>query len=196
MGAGRRSGLKLKNTMVAFVLALLLAAVLGYAAHRGSVCTVRAVAETMHARTFAMFWSVAKSVLWIVAVTVPAFFLIPATASSVSGWSLTLVALAGGFAFGLGAGINGACAYSTMARFVDGEAGMLVTIAGFGLGVFVFSDLPPPWYRRSVPGAFSSARSSWLARSTRLSACGAPGLPASLCPRLSWPDAIGSRRPL
>ena len=67
--------------MVALVLALLFAVVLGFAAHRGSVCTVRAVAEAMHARTFMMFGSVVKSVLWIVAVTLPVFLIIPATAA-------------------------------------------------------------------------------------------------------------------
>ena len=127
--------------MVAFVLAFFFALVLGFAAHRGSVCTVRAVAEAMHARTFAMFRSVAKSVLWIVAITLPVFWLVPATAASVAGWQLTFIAVAGGFAFGLGAGINGACAYSTMARLAEGEAGMLITIAGFAVGVFGFTQL-------------------------------------------------------
>src|SRR5262245_54014389 len=127
--------------MVAFVFAFFFAMVLGFAAHRGSVCTVRAVAETMHARTFAMFRGVAKSVLWIIAVTVPVFWLLPATAGAVGGWQFTLLALAGGFAFGLGAGVNGACAYSTMARLSDGEASMVVTIAGFAVGVFAFTEL-------------------------------------------------------
>jgi uncharacterized membrane protein YedE/YeeE len=127
--------------MVALVLALLFALVLGFAAHRGSVCTVRAVAEAMHARTFMMFGSVVKSVLWIVAVTLPVFLIIPATAASVGGWQLTLLAAAGGFVFGLGAGINGACAYSTMARLAEGEAAMVVTIAGFAIGVFGFTLL-------------------------------------------------------
>jgi len=127
--------------MAAFVLALLFALVLGFAAHRGSVCTVRAVAEAMHARTFMMLGSVVKSVLWIVAITLPVFLIIPATAASVSGWQLTLLAGAGGFVFGLGAGINGACAYSTMARLAEGEGGMVVTVAGFTVGVFGFSLL-------------------------------------------------------
>ena len=54
------------------------------------------------------------------------------------GWRLSATALAGGFLFGLGAGVNGACAYSTMARLVDGEAAMLIAIAGFALGVGLF----------------------------------------------------------
>ena len=47
----------------------------------------------------------------------------------------------GGFIFGVGAAINGACAYATMARLVDGEGGMLVTIVGFALGVLCFIGL-------------------------------------------------------
>jgi uncharacterized membrane protein YedE/YeeE len=126
---------------VAFLLALFFAVVLGFAAHRGSICTVRAVAEAMHARTFMMFWSVVKSVLWIIAITLPIFALLPATAEAVGGWRFTAIAVAGGFIFGLGAGINGACAYSTMARLAEGEASMLVAVAGFAFGIFGFGLL-------------------------------------------------------
>ena len=126
---------------VTFVLALFFAGVLGFAAHRGSICTVRAVAEAMHARTVMMFWSVVKSVLWIIAITLPIFVLVPASTGAVSGWQLTALAVAGGFVFGLGAGINGACAYSTMARLAEGEASMVVAIAGFAAGIFGFSLL-------------------------------------------------------
>ena len=107
--------------MPAFLLALVLAFVLGFAAHRASVCTVRAVAEVMHARTSFMFRSIGKSILWILAVTLPFYFLVPGAVLAYSGWQFTLTALAGGLLFGIGAGINGACAYSTMARCVDGE---------------------------------------------------------------------------
>ncbi len=127
--------------MGGFLLALFFAFVLGFAAHRGSICTVRAVAEAMHARTFMMFWSVVKSVLWIVAITLPVFALIPATTAAVGGWRLTALALMGGFVFGLGAGVNGACAYSTMARLAEGEASMLVAIAGFAVGILGFTLL-------------------------------------------------------
>ena len=44
----------------------------------------------------------------------------------------------GGLIFGIGAGINGACAYATMTRMVDGEIGMLLTVVGFALGVVIF----------------------------------------------------------
>jgi uncharacterized membrane protein YedE/YeeE len=69
-----------------------------------------------------------------------------------SGWSLTGFAVLGGFLFGLGAAINGGCAYSTMARFVDGDGKMLATIAGFALGVLCFIVLARwQWLPRPSP---------------------------------------------
>jgi uncharacterized membrane protein YedE/YeeE len=127
--------------MFAFVFALLLAAVLGFAAHRASVCTVRAVAEVMHSRTAYMAASIGKTVAWIVLVTLPFFWLTSSSGPYFGGWQLTATAVLGGFLFGAGAGINGACAYSTMARMMDGEGRMLATVAGFACGVFVFAAL-------------------------------------------------------
>ena len=127
--------------MAALAISLVLAVVLGFAAHRASVCTVRAVAEAMHAKTAFIFASIAKSALWILVFTLPIFWLVPSTAASLAGWQLNATAVIGGFLFGLGAGLNGACAYSTMARLVDGEAAMFVAIAGFAVGVGVFVGL-------------------------------------------------------
>jgi hypothetical protein len=126
--------------MVSLVIAFVLAAILGFAAHRASVCTVRAVAEVLSTRSVFMFGSVAKTVLWITAVTIPVLWLVP-TAAPVPGWQFSALAVGGGLVFGVGAAINGACAYSTMARLVDGEGGMLVTITGFAVGVFLFVNL-------------------------------------------------------
>jgi uncharacterized membrane protein YedE/YeeE len=140
--------------------AIVLGGILGFAAHRASICTVRAVAEVMGSRSAAMFSSVGKAWLWVWAVTIPFLWLVPAAGMGVNGWPLTTMAVVGGFVFGLGAAINGACAYSTMARFVDGEGAMFVAIVGFALGATVFSFLvgwqwlPRP---RSVPALLESA---------------------------------------
>jgi uncharacterized membrane protein YedE/YeeE len=124
--------------MLAIVIAFIVAMIIGFAAHRGSVCTVRAVGEMMSAGTGYMFFSILKSAFWVVALTVPFFLFDPGAASGVKGWPLTATAVAGGFLFGIGAAVNGACAYSTMARLVDGEGRMVVTIIGFILGVGLF----------------------------------------------------------
>lgn len=123
---------------MALVIACIFAALLGFAAHRASVCTVRAIAELFSTRTGYMLGSIAKSALWVLATTIPVLFFMPAAVATVGGWQLTGAAMLGGLIFGIGAAANGACAYSTMARLVDGEFGMVMTIAGFALGVMAF----------------------------------------------------------
>jgi uncharacterized membrane protein YedE/YeeE len=127
--------------MALLVLAVVLALILGFASHRASICTVRAVAEVMTSRRASMFASVGRSVLWVWAVTLPFFWLMPGTAAGIAGWQLTGMAMLGGLAFGLGAAINGGCAYSTMARLMDGDGRMLAAIVGFGGGVLLFATL-------------------------------------------------------
>jgi uncharacterized membrane protein YedE/YeeE len=140
--------------MVALVASLVAAVILGFSVHRASICSVRAVAEAMHAQTWFIFASIGKTVLWMLAVTLPVFFLIPETVEYLRGWPLTLAAVAGGFVFGLGAGINGACAYSTMTRMVDGEGRMLVAVAGCSLGIFIFVSLAAGnWIGRPAPAS-------------------------------------------
>jgi len=145
--------------MAGLVAIVLLALLLGFAAHRASVCAVRAVAEAAHARTLYMLASMAKSSLWVVLVLAAVFWQAPEALGGFGGWALTGGAVLGGLAFGLGAGINGACAYSTMARLVDGEGGMLASVAGFALGVAAF---------------LAASDASWLARPSPAPA----GLPA------------------
>ncbi len=127
--------------MAALIIALVLAFVLGFAAHRASMCMVRAVAEIRHSRTAYMAASMGKTILWIVLVTLPFFWLTLPSGPYFGGWQLTGWAAAGGFLFGAGAGINGACAYSTMTRLMDGEGRMAATVGGFALGIIVFTLL-------------------------------------------------------
>jgi uncharacterized membrane protein YedE/YeeE len=138
--------------MAALILASALAAILGFAAHRASVCTVRGVAEVISSRTGHMLASIGKSVLWVIAVTIPVSLLMPSAGANLTWWPLTGAAVLGGFAFGMGAAVNGACAYSTMARLVDGEGGMLVTVAALAFGVLGFGALVERhWLERPVP---------------------------------------------
>jgi uncharacterized membrane protein YedE/YeeE len=150
--------------MTALIVSCLFAATLGFAAHRASVCTVRAVTELTSSRTGYMFLSIAKSSVWVLVVTLPFFCLMPAECAKVSGWSLTYVAILGGFLFGVGAGLNGGCAVSTMARLVDGEMRMLLTVGGFALGVLGYlALLHNQWLTRPVPSAaFVGSLGSWI----------------------------------
>jgi hypothetical protein len=51
--------------MIALVVSCILAAILGFAAHRASVCTVRAVAEMTYSRTGYMLAGIGKSAIWV-----------------------------------------------------------------------------------------------------------------------------------
>src|SRR5205085_2751409 len=117
--------------MIELVIACLLAAILRFAAHRASICTVRAVAEMITTRQGYMFASLGKSALWIVAIMIAFLWFDPSWLWEVKGWELTGIAVLGGFTFGVGAAINGYCAYSTMARLADGHVSMFVTVIGF-----------------------------------------------------------------
>lgn len=127
--------------MAVYLICLVLAFVLGFAAHRASICMVRAVAEVQHSRSAYMAMSIGKTILWIVLVTLPFFWLTGLSGLYYAGWQLTIWAVAGGFLFGAGAAINGGCAYSTMTRLMDGEGRMAATVTGFAIGVVGFTLL-------------------------------------------------------
>lgn len=66
--------------IVALVSALLVAFI-GFAAHRASLCTVRAVAEIMTSGTAWMLSSFAKAALWTIAVSGVILLTAPASAA-------------------------------------------------------------------------------------------------------------------
>lgn len=132
------------------ILSLALAALLGFSAHRASLCTVRAVAELISTGRAYILSSILKSILWVLAITLPVMWLAPGAGETVTGWALTPLSLAGGFAFGVGSALNGGCAFSTLNQLADGRLRMIGTLGGFVLGVAIVlacarpSDLPLP----------------------------------------------------
>ena len=119
---------------------LLLTAMTGFAAHRASVCTVRAVLEIAHARTARMLTSFGKTALWAALVFGVLTWIAPGQ-SMLSVLEPRPLAIAGGFLFGLGAACNGACSYSTLQRVADGDLWGLTTLAGMTLGVLGWAAL-------------------------------------------------------
>jgi len=116
------------------LLAAVLVAGMGFAAHRASLCTVRAVMEVMSSGTAHMLASFAKAVLWTVVVSGSLIVVFAIEPQPVYGRLPFWAALAGGFIFGVGAAINGGCSFSTLQRLADGELGMLVSLSGMILG--------------------------------------------------------------
>jgi len=114
-----------------------LAAILGFAAHRASICTVRAVAEVLSTGRAYCLLSFGKSVLWVLTIILPLLWLGPTLGESINGFALSSTSILGGFMFGMGAALNGGCSFSTLARLADGQLRMLGTLCGFALGVLM-----------------------------------------------------------
>ncbi len=128
-------------TGVVVVSSLVLAAVLGFVAHRASVCTVKAVAEVVSTGRGYMFLSFLKTVLWVMAITIPFMWWLPEAHGAQRSWGMSTTVLLGGFLFGMGAALNKGCAFSTLSRLGDGQLSMLVTLAGFCTGIYVYTQL-------------------------------------------------------
>ena len=128
-------------TGMVVVSSLMLAAVLGFVAHRASVCTVKAVAEVVSTGQGYMFLSFFKTVLWVMAITIPFMWWLPEAHGAQRSWGISTTVLLGGFLFGMGATLNKGCAFSTLSRLGDGQLSMLVTLAGFGTGIYVYARL-------------------------------------------------------
>lgn len=119
---------------------LMLAAFIGFASHRASLCTVRAVAELLGSRQGYVLASFAKATAWVSMIYGTLLLLLPASApTAFPVYEPRLLALAGGFLFGVGAAINRGCSLSTLQRLAEGDLWMLLTFAGLGTGILAWS---------------------------------------------------------
>ncbi len=126
--------------MIGVVLSLLMGAVLGFAAHRAGLCTVKAAAEVLTARRAHFLWSFAKSAGWVMTlVTVAGAF---GHRIAFAHWPLGFLPVAGGVVFGVGAALNGGCTLSTLTRAMDGKIGLWLTLAAWPLGMRLAGLLP------------------------------------------------------
>ncbi|MCU0919342.1 MAG: YeeE/YedE family protein [Burkholderiaceae bacterium] len=114
---------------------LLLVAAVGFAAHRASLCNVRAVAELLQHRSAHLLGAFLGAALWATLVAgvltlgdLHGARLAPAPRL---GW---LGSLCGAFVFGAGAAVNGGCSMSTLQRLADGEWAMALSLIGFVIG--------------------------------------------------------------
>ncbi|WP_404384873.1 YeeE/YedE thiosulfate transporter family protein [Caenispirillum salinarum] len=121
----------------------MLAAGLGFSAHRAGLCTVRAVSEITTTRRAHMLASFFKSAAWVLVIATPMVWLAPAVAPLSIVWP-TLGTLLGGILFGAGAAVNNGCAISTLTRLGSGDAGYGLTLAGLGLGAALAALAPAP----------------------------------------------------
>ncbi|MEM7660976.1 MAG: YeeE/YedE thiosulfate transporter family protein [Pseudomonadota bacterium] len=121
-----------------YIVSLLLAAIIGYAIHRGSTCAVNAVAELVlqgRPRRFLSF---------LLCSAVVALVLLPAAWSSTWRWegllpvySASWLSIAGGALFGVGAVVNGACNFGTINRLGCGDTQYLFLFPGLFVGAAI-----------------------------------------------------------
>jgi uncharacterized membrane protein YedE/YeeE len=125
-------------TTATLILAAFLAGVIGFAAQRASLCSVRAVEEILTTRRAYMLTSFVKTVFWVIGASLVVAWILPASMARMVGWNLSLTTLLGGAMFGVGATFNGGCAFSTLTRLGTGNLGMVVALIGFLLGAGMF----------------------------------------------------------
>ena len=117
----------------AMLISLPLVFLLGTAIQRGNTCTVVAVDDIVHRRSWNRFLAIASA--WflvaggLVLLTMGTGTTIHARVFPVTVWSAV-----GGVLLGLGAVVNGACTTGTIARIGSGEYTFLLTVLGFYLG--------------------------------------------------------------
>jgi hypothetical protein len=68
-----------------------------------------------------MMATLLKAVLWVVAVSVPILVFLPDTAAPNRSYAISVAAIGGGFLFGVGAAVNGGCAFSTLGQLANGN---------------------------------------------------------------------------
>lgn len=128
-------------------IALILAAVVGFSLQRGGICAVLAVDEVIHRRGGARFVAFIECGGWVLGVLLVADAFGLAPLSAWQGFPLTGLALLGGVLFGLGAVLNGACAFGTVGHIGRGETAYLLVIPGFLAGAWLttrFLPVPTP----------------------------------------------------
>lgn len=114
-----------------FVIAAFLALVAGYALQRGRICAVVAVSELIQHGRWRRFLSFLEGSAWAAAALLLAQAVSlepPQPSFYVSSWTLAAI---GGAVFGLGAVLNGSCAFGSASRLASGELSLLATFAGF-----------------------------------------------------------------
>lgn len=146
-------------------LSLLMGVILGVSAHRAGLCAVKAVAEVMTSRRGWILWSFLKASMWVFGFAAIAGTMTDGIA--LRHWPISATTVLGGLLFGLGAGANGACSFSTFVRLADGHVVMLFTLAGWPLGmaaVHLFSPAlhQPPLRAPGAPVWFLVAIAPWM----------------------------------
>jgi len=151
----------LSLTPLVLLFGAICAFVMGHAIQRGSTCLVAAIDEVLAVRRATRLLAIVEASLWVTGglLLVRAFghsVIVPEPSTTAS-W-----AVAGGCLFGIGACVNGACAFGTIARLGSGEWAYLFTPLGLFLGDLSLSHVLQMMAARAPDDALLLAIGGWL----------------------------------
>src|SRR5215470_12640913 len=127
----------------AFLIAIAAVGAMGFANQRGGTCTVAALEEVVRKGTFKRLVALFEASLWAGAGLV----LLTAAGVLVSvpvNYAVGAGTILGGALFGIGAFVNRACVFGTVARLGSGEFSYLAMPIGFYVGSLASMRLPDP----------------------------------------------------
>lgn len=122
----------------------------GFAIRRASICAVAAARQSAKGRRHTRMIAFLTAACWAGAVLLPAAWIAPDAAILSPGYPITLGVVAGGALFGLGAYVNGACAFGTLSHLSGGEMNYTGTLVGAFIGAGLAAIIP---YHPAAPAA-------------------------------------------
>ena len=143
----------------AALVTAVLAFMAGFACRRGSICAVLAARELVGEGRSQRLVSFFKGSLAAALVTIPLAWALPAHVSLAPTFQLTWWVLLGGALFGIGALINGGCAFGTLVHIAGGNLSFLAIVPGIAMGYVLAAAIPghapapaEPWLAVVKPG--------------------------------------------
>ncbi len=120
--------------MLPAIVGLALAVVAGFATQRGTICAVAAVDQAIVRGDGRRFVALIEAGLWAIFVLTVARWAGVDRLSAMTGHAVSLSVALGGAVFGLGAVLNGACAFGSAAKLGQGDLAFVGTAVGLYLG--------------------------------------------------------------
>jgi len=140
-------------SVLALVIALASAAIMGAAIQRGATCMVAAISDVVMARRYGRAGALTEAALWVGGLMAIAQ-LVDWPTAQLTTYRVTLATVGGGMLLGLGAWINKACVFGSVARISSGQWSWLATPVGFFLGCLLPLERPTQDTHASPQGFF------------------------------------------
>lgn len=122
---------------VTFAVAILCAALMGFAIQRGATCAVAAVGEIVQTGKASKLIALVEAALWVSSGVILAQGLGRVTHLPL-GYDVTIHTLVGGAILGVGAFVNRACVFGAIAKLGSGNWAYVLTPVGYFLGAASF----------------------------------------------------------